>query len=721
MGLFTIVGPDYNEFQTRSNGGFMPRYAKITIWLLSALLLCLALCVVLLVNFNWNHAKPWLSEYASEMVDRPVDIHGNLSVQWLKPSTQVETGWRKWVRWPQLTAEQVTIGNPAWSTDTKNMAEVRRLVVSLNLLALLDKTIQIPRLELQGANVFLERQSDTKNNWTFTKANASAAPPSWKFELGKLVLQQVNVQVTDTVSNLKLKADVNNLKELTSEGYGIGWKATGSYNEAQLSGEGRAGEFLSLRNSNNPFPFDGNVKVGETVIAVQGSVTRPQALAALDVQLKLQGATMSDLFPLIGVALPNTPPYSTEGRLIGRLDEAVDTWRYEDFKGKVGSSDVEGTLEFLRKKPRSLLKGEVRSTLLRFADLGPLVGVDPRIEKKGNKKVKQPADKVLPVVPIHTAIWGVMDADVKFTGQKIVHDKRLPIEDVRANIKLNDSILTLTPLNFGVAGGELSSNITLNGQGEIIKAKMAISARHLQLKKLFPGAESMKASFGELHGDAALTSEGNSVAQLLGKSTGEVQALVSKGTISHFLLEAAGLNIANLVMLKIFGDEQVVLNCLASDFSVKNGLMQVRVFQLDTQDAVVSMTGQINLATEQLALDVKPENKTLRVFTLRSPLYVKGTFKDPDVGVYTGALAARAGGAVALGLIATPFAALLPLLNLGKGDTNECGELFKAMSKKPGASEGKAGKPADTVQGSVSGKDEGRVKGSVSGKTPVTN
>src|SRR3546814_6627657 len=61
--------------------------------------------------------------------------------------------------------------------------------------------------------------------------------------------------------------------------------------------------------------------------------------------------------------------------------------------------------------------------------------------------------------------------------------------------------------------------------------------------------------------------------------------------------------------------------------------MQARTFRLETDDTIIDITGQINLATERLDLDIRPENKTLRIFTLRSPLYAKGTFKNPDEGV----------------------------------------------------------------------------------------
>src|SRR3546814_15068244 len=109
------------------------------------------------------------------------------------------------------------------------------------------------------------------------------------------------------------------------------------------------------------------------------------------------------------------------------------------------------------------------------------------------------------------------------------------------------SDLTLMPLNFGVAGGTLGNTLTLDGNGDKIKAKLKTQARHLKLKKLFPGAESMDASFGELHGDGELSAQGRSIADRLGPSNGEVTAWVSRGPTTRFLLDAGGLKVAQMV------------------------------------------------------------------------------------------------------------------------------------------------------------------------------
>ncbi len=95
----------------------------------------------------------------------------------------------------------------------------------------------------------------------------------------------------------------------------------------------------------------------------------------------------------------------------------------------------------------------------------------------------------------------------------------------------------------------------------------------------------------------------------------------------------------------------------------------------DTENAIINITGNINFATERLDLSIDPESKGMRVLTLRSPLYVKGTFKKPDAGVKAGPLIARGVAAVALGVVVAPAAALLALVSPSDGgEENQCGE-----------------------------------------------
>lgn len=662
-------------------------FPRIAAWTLLLLLGLAAIGIALVLSLDWNRARPWINQRVSEATGRPFAIRGDLVLQWNNPET--ETGWRRWVPWPRLSAHDITLGNAEWSKTGPHLAEIKQLTFSLNPLSLLDHTIRIPTLELAGPVLSLERTADGKNNWTLASDN-NTAPSAWKLDLQRLVLNHGTVKLADAQAKLNLKIDIETLPRETAEGYGIGWKLGGTFRQAPLHGSGRAGAVLSLQQDKKPYPLQAGVQIGTTRIDIAGTLTKPDALAALDLRLKLSGASMAHLYPITGITLPNTPPFSTEGHLVGKLDKAGGRWLYEHFKGSVGESDVGGTLEYISQQPRPLLRGQVQSNQLRLEDLAPLIGADSNANKaKRGAAAVQPTDKVLPVEKFDTASWGSIDADVKFAGRKIIHAKDLPIDSLVADLHLKDSVLSLTPLSFGVAGGTLAATVKLDGRQNPIRADLRVSARRLKIKELFPTLNTMQASLGEVGGDAALSAAGNSVASLLGTSNGEVKALVSKGTMSKFLLEAMGLNIGNVVATQIFGDRQVQLNCLASDFKVTQGVMQTRSFVLDTDESIINVTGQINLASEQLALEIQPRNKALRVLSLRSPLYVKGTFKNPDVGVDKGAVALKLGAAIALGAVA-PAAALLPLLNVGAEEFAGCAPLEAAATKKPQAPAAKA-------------------------------
>ncbi|MDI9650937.1 AsmA family protein [Burkholderia cenocepacia] len=464
--------------------------------------------------------------------------------------------------------------------------------------------------------------------------------------------------------------------------YAFGLKVDGRYKNVPINGTGKVGGVLAIQDTSRPFPLQADVKAGDTRLAIVGTLTDPMHLAALDLRLWLQGTSMSHLYQLTGITLPDTPPYATEGRLIGNFKPHASTFRYENFNGRVGGSDLGGTLTWAQREPRPKLSGELVSNLLQFSDLAPVIGADTAASKaKRGDTTRQPPDRVLPVATFRTERWSAIDADVKFTGRKLIKSPQLPITNLYTHILLQDGVLSLEPLQFGVAGGTLATNAHLDGSRTPLKGRFTLAARHLKLKQLFPTQKVMQTALGEINGDASLSATGNSPAALAATSTGEVKALITNGRISRLLMEAAGLNVANVVYEKLFGNRDVNINCAAIDFAATDGMLEPKVFALDTDDALINVDGPINLRDESLDLKIHPHTKGFRIFSLRSPLYAKGTFKNPKVGVDAGALALRAGAMVGLGLI-NPFAALIPLIAPSNNRDVPCSELFGQMKAK---------------------------------------
>jgi AsmA family protein len=123
---------------------------------------------------------------------------------------------------------------------------------------------------------------------------------------------------------------------------------------------------------------------------------------------------------------------------------------------------------------------------------------------------------------------------------------------------------------------------------------------------------------------------------------------------------------------------------------VENGVAKADLFVFDTENALVESDGTIDLGKERVDLTLHPHTKGLRIFSLRSPLHAQGDFEHVDISVDKKTLLARGGGAIGLGLIATPLAALVPLIAPGNdGEQKSCiplvTELKKGGAKPPSA------------------------------------
>lgn len=657
------------------------RRTKISLAVLGVLLATPAVALVVLLNYDWNRARPWLGARASEALQRPVELRGDLSLTWQRqPAPGQVRSWRDHVPWPHLLAHDVHVGNPA-GLPRGDTASAQKLAFSLSPFALLGRKIAIPELRFEQPQLALLRQQDGRNNWTLPQR-----PPSeWRVELERVVFTRGTITLDDAQQQIHATARLDTLEQ--DPRYGVRWTLDGKWKQQAIGGQGKAGAVLALRDAGQPFPIQADAKVGLVSVAAEGTLTNPAQLAAIDLQLKVAGASAARLYPLTGLLLPETPPFRTAGHLRGRLAPGASEWTYEKFTGRVGDSDIAGTLSYQQRQPRGVLSGALHSRLLQFADLGPLVGADSNASKaeRGVAAV-QPAGKLLPVETFRTERWKALDADVSFRAERIVRTKELPLSKLHTEFHLKDGVLRLAPLDFAFAGGQVTSKATLDGSsGDAVAATLEASARHVKLRQLLPKLPELKqATIGEINASTKLTAKGNSVATLLAQSNGEMKTLVNDGTVSKLLLEQMGLNIGNIVLTKLFGDKPVHLNCLAGDFAVRDGLAQTRYFIADTDDATVRINGAVNLASENIDLTLKPDSKGLRIISLRAPIYVRGTLKQPDVDIDKGVIAMRAGGALALGALAAP-AALLPLISTGGNDDNQCAALLANARQKPKA------------------------------------
>jgi uncharacterized protein involved in outer membrane biogenesis len=627
-------------------------------WLVALALLLLAI-IVLIALWDWNWFKGPVERQVTARTGRSFDIAGNLDVDLGRVTT--------------IRADKLAFGNAAWSKQP-TMASVDRLQFAIEIWPLFHRQVRVPEIHLDRPRLLLEKGPKGIGNWVF------GSPGQTKAQFGRLWIDDGRLRYADTAAKTDIDAVVNSSAPGKGDGAPpIDVTGSGHWKGTKFSVRGHAQSPLALRDTQQPYRIDAHAQAGNTRAHARGTLLDPLQLRDFDLKLALSGANLGDLYPLLGIAVPDSPPYAFDGRFTRELKGALTIWHYDGFTGKVGDSDLSGTASLATGGKRPDLHAELVSQRLDFDDLAVFIGKAPQAQAgettnpalAAEAAREQASGRVLPDTPYDLEKLRAMDADVRWKAHRI-NAPKLPLDDMDAHLKNDGGLLQLVPLDFGVADGNIRSNIRMDARESPIRTHADITVRGINLGKLMPETELMKQAIGKIGGQVALTGSGNSVAKMLATSDGNIAVGLGKGRISNLVMELAGIDIAESLKFLIEGDHTIPIRCAFGDFSVADGLMTSRALAFDTTDTIIVGDGTINLRDETLDLRLRPRPKDRSLLVFRSPLIVGGTFKDPSFHPDMKRVGLRGALALVLGSIAPP-AALLATLELGPGENANCG------------------------------------------------
>ena len=633
------------------------------------------LIVLFIAIFGWNWLRGPIERMTLEKTGRELAIRGDLKIKF---------GWPL----PRIHVDMVTFANPSWARENL-MVSVDAAEITIDLPQLFRRNMVLREVRLQRPVVFLEQGSDGRKNWLL---DLNQQDEGMGIRVDRLTLDQGTLGYDDAGNKTSIRAELStgNQSDVTAAS-DVVFNAQGRYRGLPLKAHGSGGSVLAMRDENTPYVLKIDVVVGRTGVRADGTITSLLKFSAIDMRMDLRGESLDQLYPLLGIVFPATRAYATKGRLL----RSGDTWRYEKFSGRIGDSDIAGTLAVDTGGKRPAMKADLVSNVLVFEDLGPLIGSRPDTVARAAGKAAEPVldstseaavqtaqarttarSRVLPELPFKTDRWDSVDAEVTLKARTIRRAKELPLENLNTHLSLRDSVLKLDPLNFGVAGGQFNAVISLDGRKNPVQARARVRASKILLARLFPTVELSKTSIGQVNGEFDLAGQGNSVGRMLAGSSGKVGLVVADGEISRLMMEKIGLHLWEILELKVTGDKLIKLHCGVANFDVKAGVMHADALILDTEVTTIIGTGSIDLGQEKLDLTLNQKTKNTSPLALRSPIYVRGSFARPDVGVDKARMAARALGAIALGLT-NPLLALVPLIDAGPGQDSDCAQLVR--------------------------------------------
>ncbi|MGE4063984.1 MAG: AsmA family protein [Rhodospirillaceae bacterium] len=556
--------------------------------------------------------------------------------------------------------------------------------------------IVLPRLVVAETTGMFARDADGHTNWTRDKVEDTG--PLQLPEIRDLTLRDVRVRVRDAASKSDLQFDLVTAPAAEGKEPTLHVKGFGSYQGARTTIAGTGGSILALRSKETPYPINLNFASGETRITAKGAVTDPIHIAGLNIALAIEGQTAADLYRLFGIALPASPPYT----FTSHLDRVGAKWIAKDLDWKLGSTHMGGTLtwDLSNKIPR--LEGKLHATALDMKDMAGFIGGKPgpdatpeperraaavrELERRTVPGKQQPvvaAELVIPDKPIDLERLKSMNARVSLVADRVT-SSGIPLDTLEAELGLDNGVLILSPLRFGVNPGHIAMDIKVDGNAKPVATEFKGVVQAYPIKRLIgkAGDKMENTTFGSIGGRFEFKGAGNSAHQIAAASDGGVALIAGGGQLSLLFVEFAGLDLAESLGLMLGKDRPVDIRCGVADFKVKQGVMSTDTFVIDTEDTIFRGEGAIDLGRELMDMTIRPKPKDVSLVTLRAPILVRGTFAQPNIGPDMGKVAAKGGLATALGVLLTPLASLLATIDLGGGKDANCTALFQEASVK---------------------------------------
>lgn len=444
-------------------------------------------------------------------------------------------------------------------------------------------------------------------------------------------------------------------------------------------------------------------------VDVAGTLPGATVLEGAKLHMDLRGQNLADVFLVAGIAVPDTRSY----RITSVVTKAGDEWRFTGVKGRFGDSDLAGKFTVKLLQPRMLVTADLFTHALDIVDAGPFIGYNPNAlaAQGAQAAVTQGSDtpRLLPDAPLRVDALKNFDAQVHWQV-RTVRAPNLPVSNIELGLNLDDRLLTLSPLNFSLARGTVTSDIRIDARRSPVFTSYDIRLSPTPMGVLLAGfGAEQSGTTGMLKARIQMNGSGNSVRDSLANANGRIAVILPKGDFWTRNTELAEFDIGTFVQ-KMFEQklkEPVQINCGLIGFTVRDGVAAADPILIDTQKNVMLGRGGFSFRNETIDLAFRADSKRFSLFSGQSPVRIGGTFAKPGINVISPELIGRAGAGLGLGLVASPLAGVLAFVDFGDAKAADCGPVLTGATA--ASQRDSKGRPrADVGRGTTATSESGK-------------
>lgn len=661
-----------------TKGRLLPGLMRALLWVVFVLVVLVAIPLLVRIPINLNDYRGVVADKASELLDRKVTIDGDVFV-----TTSL---------WPVIEMQGLHISNaPGFSGDT--LAELKHARVSVGVISALYGRLRIREVKVEGLTLNLELNEAGDANWVLfdaseataepveSKPAASGAPQDGKalradaFAIDVLELHDIDAGYLNAGVGEEQRFHIDQCIGSAGSGEPMHLDLEGSFlNEAYTLGvdANSLAEFLGPQQSRIALTLD----IAGTHSKLEGSRSMRNGKYAMDLQVDMEVADLSDLNDLLGIVLPPLTDIQLSTHLTAEPGRAA----LESLNAVIGDSSLAGKLIITQEAQRPKVQLTLQAKTIQLDDFivegygeaAPAENDTPD-ESDTTKENDTPEGAAESSAAERPRLYDPEALQRLDVQAEIQIDELLSGDDNLGNgelvLSLEDGRINVEPLRLQAPGGELLVELSVKpgtvktpGRLRMLldEFDFSVLARHLR-----PGTD----LGGVFSVDIDLELHSNGFENIFAGANGYIDLLGVPVNFKAGVIDLWAVNlVSSVVSSSVEDDDASVINCMIGRLTMTKGVVLAEQLAIDTSRIRICGKGDIDFNQRDFDLVMAPVAKRAEFFSLATPLAVKGDFSDFGIG--------PKGGVVAVGTTAVKFAVspiTTPIKRVFKGSLPEDG------------------------------------------------
>jgi hypothetical protein len=403
---------------------------------------------------------------------------------------------------------------------------------------------------------------------------------------------------------------------------------TGAMGDTPITLELQAGRLREFVEPGARLPFSLTAQTPAAKLTLSGAAA-PQRVPDVALSLALTGERLSALNTLLGTSLPPWGPYA----LSARLRVANRGYEMVALRLVLGKSVLDGSGALDTTLPRPKLDISLSAERIQLDDF-PLGEWSPFEQRAGpaspltvqstRKAVAGGAQRVHALLGRELLQLG--DANVDVVVKQVVSGKD-ELGRGRLAVTVANGRATIGPIEVESRGGSARGSLTLEPREHDVvfgaRARVDRFDYGVIQRRFNPGSSAL----GTLSLDLSLDATAPRPSGVLSTGSGQIDIAVWPERQGWGVFDLWAANLLRS-LLPFFSTSESLVNCIVGHFDLNQGQLSSRRLVIDTTSTRVAGRADANFASERVEVRLVPSHKRPRLFSLATPVEVRGTFDN---------------------------------------------------------------------------------------------